>query len=72
MVSHTDHHHHHDFWMQQLIILRGPLVFSMLLSLLLWRAQPEQQEIVFTGVFSIVWLGCVVVTWQIRLLGGKM
>lgn len=53
--------------------LWGPLVFSLLLSLLLsLTARREQSENVFTGVFSLVWIGSAVVTWQIRLLGGKM
>ncbi|MCJ1335563.1 hypothetical protein MMC09_000835 [Bachmanniomyces sp. S44760] len=52
---------------------RGPLVFSLCLSLLLALASAtDQRENVFTGVFSLVWIGSVVVTWQIRLLGGKM
>ena len=54
-------------------IYRGPLVFSILLSLLLsFNAAAKQKEVVFTGVFALVWIGAVVVTWQIRLLGGKM
>ena len=52
---------------------RGPLLFSILLSLLLsLTAAGEQKEEVFTGVFALVWLGSLVVTVQIRLLGGKM
>jgi hypothetical protein len=52
---------------------RGPLAFSLLLSLLLSiTASSKQREVVFTGVFGLVWLGSVIVTWQIRLLGGKM
>ena len=52
---------------------RGPLVFSILLSLLLSLvAAPEQKQDVFTGVFFMVWVGTLVVTWQIRLLGGKL
>lgn len=52
-------------------VLRGPLVFSLLLSLLL-SITAAQKDVVFTGVFALVWIGSVVVTWQIRLLGGKM
>jgi len=53
--------------------LWGPLIFSLLLSMLLsFTARPEQSENVFTGVFSLVWVGSTVVTWQIRLLGGKI
>ena len=52
---------------------RGPLVFSLLLSFLLSiTASHDQKEVVFTGVFTLVWIGTLVVTWQIRLLGGKM
>ncbi|MCJ1307889.1 hypothetical protein MMC25_001537 [Agyrium rufum] len=53
--------------------LWGPLVFSLLLSLLLsFHALAKQKEMVFTGVFSMVCFGTLVVTWQIRLLGGKI
>jgi protein YIPF6 len=51
---------------------RGPLVFSLMLSVLLsWRAAEFQDE-VFTSVFALSWVGTMIVTWQIRLLGGKM
>lgn len=53
--------------------LWGPLVFCLLLSLLLSiRAQKEQASLVFSGVFAMVWLGEVLVTMQIKLLGGNM
>jgi hypothetical protein len=41
----------------------------MFLSL---RASSEQSDLVFSGVFSIVWIGEAVVTLQIKLLGGNM
>lgn len=51
----------------------GPLIFCLLLSLLLsFCAQPDQKDIVFSGVFAIVWIGEAVVTLQIKLLGGNM
>lgn len=51
----------------------GPLIFCLLLSLLLsFRAKPDQKDIVFSGVFAIVWIGEAVVTLQIKLLGGNM
>lgn len=55
--------------------LWGPLIFCLLLSLLLSfspRAQPEQKDAIFSGVFAMIWLGEAVVTLQIRLLGGTM
>ena len=53
--------------------LWGPLIFCLLLSLLLsFNARPEQRDIVFSGVFAIVWIGEAVVTLQIKLLGGTM
>jgi len=53
--------------------LWGPLIFCLLLSLLLsWQAKPDQRDIVFSGVFAIVWIGEAVVTLQIKLLGGNM
>lgn len=36
------------------------------------RASEDQSSIVFSGVFSIVWIGEAVVTLQIKLLGGNM
>jgi len=53
--------------------LWGPLVFCLLLSLFLsFRADSEQKELVFSGVFAMVWIGKAVVTMQIKLLGGNM
>jgi hypothetical protein len=53
--------------------LWGPLVFCLLLSLFLsWGAGGKQKEIVFSGVFAMVWIGEAVVTMQIKLLGGSM
>lgn len=52
---------------------RGPLVFCLLLSMFLsMRAKDDQSSLVFSGVFSIVWIGEAVVTLQIKLLGGNM
>lgn len=51
----------------------GPLIFCLLLSLLLsFRAKDDQKDVVFSGVFAIVWIGEAVVTLQIKLLGGNM
>ncbi|KAH6660696.1 Yip1 domain-containing protein [Truncatella angustata] len=51
----------------------GPLIFCLLLSLLLsFRAQNDQKDIVFSGVFAMVWIGEAVVTLQIKLLGGSI
>ena len=53
--------------------LWGPLIFCLLLSMLLsWQGKAEQTDIVFSGVFAIVWIGEAVVTLQIKLLGGNM
>jgi hypothetical protein len=53
--------------------LWGPLVFCLLLSLFLsWGAGGKQKELVFSGVFAMVWIGEAVVTMQIKLLGGNM
>jgi protein YIPF6 len=52
---------------------RGPLIFCLLLSMFLSvRASKDQTDLVFSGVFSIVWIGEAVVTLQIKLLGGNM
>ncbi|KAK4246396.1 hypothetical protein C7999DRAFT_15479 [Corynascus novoguineensis] len=53
--------------------LWGPLVFCLLLSTLLClQSREEQREVVFSGVFAIVWVGMAVVTVQIKLLGGNI
>lgn len=52
---------------------RGPLVFCLLLSMFLSiAASSAQGDLIFSGVFSIVWIGEAVVTAQIKLLGGNM
>ncbi|KAK7981686.1 Yip1-domain-containing protein [Apiospora saccharicola] len=51
----------------------GPLIFCLLLSLLLsFRAKEDQKDVVFSGVFAMVWIGEAVVTLQIKLLGGNI
>ena len=53
--------------------LWGPLIFCLLLSLFLsWGAKGDQRDLVFSGVFAMVWIGEAVVTLQIKLLGGNM
>lgn len=53
--------------------LWGPLIFCLLLSLFLsWGAKGDQKDLVFSGVFAMVWIGEAVVTLQIKLLGGNM
>lgn len=53
--------------------LWGPLIFCLLLSMFLSIRAPEKQtDLVFAGVFSIIWIGESVVTLQIKLLGGNM
>ncbi|CAK7269223.1 hypothetical protein SEPCBS119000_003460, partial [Sporothrix epigloea] len=53
--------------------LWGPLVFCLLLSMLLsFNAREKQRELVFSGVFAMVWIGEAVVTTQIKLLGGNI
>ena len=53
--------------------LWGPLVFCLVLSTLLClESREEQREVVFSGVFAIVWVGMAAVTVQIKLLGGNM
>jgi hypothetical protein len=36
------------------------------------RAQGDQASLVFSGVFSIVWIGEAVVTLQLKLLGANV
>ncbi|KAJ9131179.1 Protein YIP [Pleurostoma richardsiae] len=53
--------------------LWGPLIFCLLLSLLLsFNARKDQKDLVFSGVFAMVWIGEAVVTLQIKLLGGNI
>lgn len=53
--------------------LWGPLIFCLLLSLFLsMRASKDQKDLVFSGVFSLIWLGEAVVAVQIKLLGGHI
>ena len=53
--------------------LWGPLVFCLLLSMLLsFNAREKQRDLVFSGVFAMVWIGEAVVTLQIKLLGGNI
>ncbi|KAK4939994.1 hypothetical protein LTR10_019846 [Elasticomyces elasticus] len=53
--------------------LWGPLIFCLLLSLFLsMRASKAQTDLVFSGVFSLIWIGEAVVTLQIKLLGGNI
>lgn len=52
---------------------RGPLLFALLLSLFLsMRAASDQKDLVFSGVFTLIWVGEAVVALQIKLLGGNM
>lgn len=56
-----------------LTVFRGPLVFCLLLSLFLsMRASSDQKDLVFSGVFTLIWIGESVVAVQIKLLGGNM
>ncbi|KAF9893875.1 hypothetical protein FE257_010045 [Aspergillus nanangensis] len=53
--------------------LWGPLIFCLLLSMFLaMRAKDSQSDLVFSGVFTLVWIGEAVVTLQIKLLGGNI
>ncbi|CRG86796.1 Protein YIP4 [Talaromyces islandicus] len=53
--------------------LWGPLIFCLLLSMFLsMRAHDDQSSLVFSGVFSMVWIGEAIVTLQIKLLGGNI
>ncbi|KAM7195631.1 protein YIP4 [Naviculisporaceae sp. PSN 640] len=53
--------------------LWGPLIFCLVLSTLLsFNGREEQRDIVFSGVFAMIWVGEAVVTLQIKLLGGNI
>uniref|UniRef100_A0A060TAI2 Protein YIP n=1 Tax=Blastobotrys adeninivorans TaxID=409370 RepID=A0A060TAI2_BLAAD len=53
--------------------LWGPLVFCLLISTTLSMIAPaHQKSLVFSGLFTIMWLGQVVVALNIKLLGGSI
>ncbi|KAJ9636018.1 hypothetical protein H2204_005515 [Knufia peltigerae] len=52
--------------------LWGPLIFCLLLSVFLSMHKEGQSDLIFSGVFSLVWIGEAVVTLQIKLLGGNI
>lgn len=53
--------------------LWGPLVFCLFISVAMSMLAPNHQSSqVFAGVFVLVWLGQMVVTLNIRLLGGSI
>ncbi|KAK7900543.1 hypothetical protein LTR67_002825 [Exophiala xenobiotica] len=52
--------------------LWGPLIFCLLLSVFLSLNKGDQSDLVFSGVFSLIWMGEAVVTLQIKLLGGNI
>lgn len=53
--------------------LWGPLVFCLMIATTLSMIAPNQQSsIVFSGLFSLIWLGQVLVTLNIKLLGGSI
>ncbi|SPQ23731.1 0d1527a3-45c1-42ca-a48f-1ed2f1bc8abf [Thermothielavioides terrestris] len=41
-------------------------------TLLCLKSREQQREVVFSGVFAMVWIGMAVVTLQIKLLGGNI
>ena len=53
--------------------LWGPLIFCLALSLLMsLRASEDQSQVVFTGIFSMVWFGAAICTLNLKLLGGTV
>lgn len=53
--------------------LWGPLVFCLMISTTMAMIAPNKQSsFVFSGVFALIWLGEVVVTLNIKLLGGSI
>jgi protein YIPF6 len=53
--------------------LWGPLVFCLVLSLLMsFGASENQSQVVFTGIFTMVWLGEAICTLNLKLLGGTV
>ncbi|KAL6040983.1 Yip1 member 6 [Balamuthia mandrillaris] len=52
--------------------LWGPLILSFLLATTLTFAAQNQETLIFSGIFVIVWVGSFVVTINAILLGGKI
>lgn len=53
--------------------LWGPLVFCLMISTCLSMLAPNHQSsIVFSGMFALIWLGQVIVTLNVKLLGGTI
>lgn len=53
--------------------LWGPLIFCLMISTALSMLAPNNQSsIVFSGIFCVIWLGQVIVTLNIKLLGGTI
>jgi len=53
--------------------LWGPLIFCLTLSLLMsFGASENQSQVVFTGIFSMVWMGEAICTLNLKLLGGTV
>ncbi|ANB15752.1 Yip4p [Sugiyamaella lignohabitans] len=58
-------HQEWDLW--------GPLVFCLLISTSMSMMAPNNQSsLVFSGMFALIWLGQVIVTLNIKLLGGTI
>lgn len=63
----------HKEYVLLICVLRGPLLFCLLLSFLLSiNARDDQRKLVFSGVFAMIWFAEAIVTFQIKLLGGNM
>jgi hypothetical protein len=53
--------------------LWGPLILCLALSFTLALGSVgEQAQLVFTGVFAIIWIGAAIVTLNAKLLGGNL
>ncbi|KAI7866051.1 Yip1 domain-containing protein [Spinellus fusiger] len=53
--------------------LWGPLILCLALAIILSAEAPAEQAVsIFTGVFTIVWIGAAVVTLNAKLLGGSV
>ncbi|KAI8334374.1 Yip1 domain-containing protein [Chlamydoabsidia padenii] len=53
--------------------LWGPLLLCLTLAMTLSVMGPEDQSVsIFTGVFTLVWLGAAIVTVNAKLLGGTV
>lgn len=52
--------------------LWGPLLLCLMLALTISISTDKKEDVVFSTIFVIIWIGSGVVTLNAKLLGGKV